>query len=563
MDAKYKILSLNKDAELVLYNDGTYTLRYTNTPKENFGICSLFLIQCYSNGYINKVPIENIVALRFNYKYSHGLYPLAPQLATSIVSMDDYICVKYTRNGIEHEVNIDIQKIRSHSMLGLKGVKIIQTSFDKVTGYYLNGNLISELSESTNTTKNNEHTISENLESDTLNGLFNVSDVKKKCDLEEIFSEFLKKGRNIPLGQKYAKEVLAHCQTREDFWHVINTLFKCDTRVYRSPVIDYLNENDISNFMPNEETLLSICKQLFSIADKPEKNIELLYHFKDILTDEIKEMIERNCNILSQPNAYYKLCSMLGMNTNELIGYCIQRFNAASYYCVYETLLDVYKKEGYSAVDKLITIYINDLNDSFIQRKLIKRLVYSEFKPKKNKPSEDIVKIKAGGFNEYIRICNSHEGKQKAQTIQSSITSNVGKKLEGKYVATYSNHYFLMANNGIRILLPKSMATKVLHKGDSANVYIAYADRTYNTLYATQMTSFDYDKIMQMPLLNNGDIIEISFESNGKAVPHKCYKEINVYLVSYPKKIDNKVRYKAKVIRQTSNRYNYLVKTVK
>ena len=106
------------------------------------------------------------------------------------------------------------------------------------------------------------------------------------------------------------------------------------------------------------------------------------------------------------------------------------------------------------------------------------------------------------------------------------------------------------------------MVTKALHKGDSANVHIVYADKIYNTLYATQMTSFDYIKIIQMPLLNNGDIIEISFESNGKPVPHKCYKKISVSLVSYPKKIDNKVRYKAKVIRQTLDRYHYLVKIV-
>lgn len=562
MDAEYKILSLWEGAELVLCTDGTYSLQHTDTTEKLSDTDTFFLIQCYSNGCINKVPIEDLIAMRFKYKYSHGFYPLSTLLATSIVSREDSLCVKYIKSGIEQSISIDIQKIRSHSMLGLKGVEIIGTSFDEVKAWYLNGNLISEYPANTKPINSNDYTPSEDLESDAPNGFLNASKVENQCDLEKVFSEYLKNGRNIPKGQKHAIETLTHCQTKEDFWHVINILFKCDVRIYRSPVIDYLNGNDISQFMPNKENLSSVCDQLFSIADKPEKNIEFLYHFKDVLTDEIKEKMERNCNILSLPNSYYKLCSMLGMNINELIEYCIKQSNAASYYCIYKTLLNVYEKEGYFAVNKLITIHIDNLNDTSIQGKLIKRLIYSDFKTKRYKSSEEITKIKAGGFNEYIRLCKSYEGKQNAKNIQNTITTNVGKKIVGKYVATYSNHYFLITNNGVRILLPKNMVTKVLYKGDSANVHIVYADKLYNTLYATQMTSFDYIKIIQMPLLNNGDIIEISFDSNGNPVPHKCYKKISVSLVSYPQTLDNKVRYKAKVIRQTSDRYHYLVKIV-
>ena len=562
MATEYKILSLWEGAELVLCTDGTYTLQHIDTTEKLSDTGTFFVIQCYSNGCINKVPIENLIDLRFNYKYSHGFYPLATLLATSIVSIEDSLCVKYLRSGREYRTSIDVQKIKPHSMLGLKGSDIIGSSFDKVIAWYLNSNLISDNSESSKSIKSNKDIVLEDLELDMSKVLLNVSKVENKCNLEEIFSEYLKDGRKIPKGQKHAQETLARCQTKEDFWHVINTLFKCNIQVYRSPVINYLNKNDISQFLPNEETLSSVCKQLFSITTKPEKNIEFLYCFKDILSDEIKEKIKRYCSSLSLPNLYCKLCDMLGMDTNKLIAYCIKQSNAASYYCVYETLLSVYKKEGYLAVSKLINTYIKDLNDTSIQCKLIKRLIYSDFMMGTSKTCEEVANIKAGGFKEYIRLCNSYESKQKAKTIQNSITSYVGKCLSGNYVATYSNHYFLMANNGIRILLPKSMTTKVLHKGDSANVHIAYADRIYNTLYATQMTSFDYVKIMQMPLLNNGDIIEISFESKGKPVPHKCYKKISISLVSYPKTIDNKVRYKVKVIRETSDRYHYLAKIV-
>ena len=106
------------------------------------------------------------------------------------------------------------------------------------------------------------------------------------------------------------------------------------------------------------------------------------------------------------------------------------------------------------------------------------------------------------------------------------------------------------------------MAAKALHEGDSVDIQIVYADKKYNTLYATQKASVDYIKIMQMPLLNNGDFIEISFDLYGKPVPHKCYKKIEISLVSYPIEIDNKVRYKAKVIHQTIDRYHYLAEIV-
>lgn len=148
-------------------------------------------------------------------------------------------------------------------MLGLRGVEIIGTSFDKVTAWYLNGNLISDHPKNTKPINSNDGTASEDLESDAPNEFLNVSKVENQCDLEKVFSEYLKNGRNIPKGQKHAIETLTHCQTKEDFWHVINTLFKCDARVYRSPVIDYLNENDISRFMPNKEILSSVCNQLF------------------------------------------------------------------------------------------------------------------------------------------------------------------------------------------------------------------------------------------------------------------------------------------------------------
>lgn len=264
----------------------------------------------------------------------------------------------------------------------------------------------------------------------------------------------------------------------------------------------------------------------------------------------------------SQPDIYVKVCEICGMNINGLIEYCIEQSNVASYYCIYETLIKVYQEEGYFTVSKLITTYINDLADTSIQAKLIKRLIYFVFKKEKNSMDAEIKKIKAGGFNEYRRLCASYDGKKEAQTVQNSISSYVGKMIEGRYIATYSNHYYLITNKGLRIMLPKNMAARELYEGETARVQIVYADMKYKTLYAIQEKFFDYGKIMQMPLLNKSDIIEISFDLHGTPIPHKCYKKIKVYLETFPKKIESNVRYKATVIRQTSDKYHYLVKIV-
>lgn len=562
MIADFKVLPLCKGTELVLCADGSYTVRYTDASIDCPDTSKYFIIQCYSNGYVNKVSVDNLISLRYDYKYSHGIFPLNNLLASCIVSTEDSIGVKYMRNGTERTASVDVVTLRTHSMLGLKGVDIIGTAFDEIIGWYLNGELIDFHLESMQPIDKNKDDASQNTMFITSN-TSDLSKVENDDELKERFSSYLVSGRNIPIGQKYAKEVLAQCQTKEEFWHTIKTLLNCSTKVYRSPIVDYLNEHDITQFMPNIETLSPICKVLFLVADKPEKNLEFLYHFKDVLTDELKDRIVQSINSLAQPVQYFKLCDMLRMSNNGIIEYCIKQSNPASYYCTYEMLLKVREKEGHFAANKLIDTFINSLDNTSIRGKLIKHLIDYEFNTGKSNPDAKVTKIKTGGFNEYLRLCTSQEGKEKHRNSQDAITSNVGKKIDGKYVATYSNHYFLITSNGLRILLPKTMSEKELREGDKAKVQIVFVDKKYNTLYATQKESVDYAKIMQMPLLNNGDVIEISFDIRGVPIPHKCYKRIKVNLDSYPKEIDNNTRYKAKVIRQTTDKYHYLVTLIK
>ena len=59
--------------------DGTYVLTIlssdsighdTETNTSDYSC----LLQCYSNGYINRVDLKELMSLRRNYTYSHGIY---------------------------------------------------------------------------------------------------------------------------------------------------------------------------------------------------------------------------------------------------------------------------------------------------------------------------------------------------------------------------------------------------------------------------------------------------------------------------------------------------------
>ena len=208
---------------------------------------------------------------------------------------------------------------------------------------------------------------------------------------------------------------------------------------------------------------------------------------------------------------------------------------------------------------KLLDSISEKINESRIEGKLLKKLIYNDYQKSLSNLNPDIIKIKSGGYKEFVNICQSHEGKKKYKEELKNISSYVGQRINASFVASYQNHYLLQIH-GMRVLLPKSMATQTITKDMFANVFIASADKAYDTLLATQREPVNYVKICQIPLLNVGDIIEVTFNVNGTIIPHKCYKKIRLSVASYPKGFDYKARYQARVIRQTSDKYHYLVK---
>lgn len=582
--------------------DGTYVLTLlssdsigheTETNTSDYSC----LLQCYSNGYINRVDLKELMSLRRNYTYSHGIYTSSSLLYCGICSENDFIIAQFEKTGKQYLSITPISSLALHSMLGLKGDKAIKTTFDAISKLYLltnelSGNItnliafcarnsyvgsdeptlskdlrwlfdniikqdigISQLEEVTAAPSNKENSEVEEFDFSSLIGIDHQEALRQK------FKEYLKKGRDIPKGQRHVKDVLALCKSKEDFWLTVKTLLECHVIIYRSPIVAYFKSNPNDIYYPDLNTLLPIIKLIFSTDDKIEKNLEFLYPFRALLTKENLLYIQSRINGLPKPEDYHIYGSIFNLSSKDLIDYCLENITPASYFCIYEVIKNISKKEGGTSARKEVGSISNRIDDRRIEGKLIKDLLNYEFR-NKNVLTADLVVIKSGGFDEYIKICRSYEGKKKFKEELKNITSYVGKRVEARFVASYQNHYFLKANE-MRILLPKKMATQKINENVVANVFIAMADKAYDTLLATQREPVSYKMLMETPLLNAGDIIELTFNINGTIIPHKCYKKIRVAVASYPKGFNYKARYQARVIRQTSDKYHFLVKLIK
>lgn len=580
--------------------DGTYVLTIlssdsighdTETNTSDYSC----LLQCYSNGYINRVDLKELMSLRRNYTYSHGIYTSSSLLYCGICSENDFIIAQFEKAGKQYLSITSVSSLALHSMLGLKGDKTIKTTFDTISKWYLLNNEfssnitnliafcsrdgyiasdestlsnelrwlfdniikqdigLSQMEEVIGTPSNIEDSGSEEFDFSSLIGIDN------QVALWQKFNEYLKKGRDIPKGQRHVKDVLALCNNKEDFWLTVKTLLECHAIIYRSPIVAYFNSNPNGIYYPDLNTLTPIIKLLFSTNNKIEKSLEFLYPFRTLLTKEILQDIQSRIKGLSKPEDYHIYGVLFNYSPQKLIDYCLEEASPASYYCVYEILQKVSKKEGFFGTKKLLDSISDKIDDSRIEGKLIKKLLNNDFQKNRANLSPDIIKIKSGGYKEYLKILNSYEGKKKFKEELKNITSYVGKRVDARLVASYQNHY-LLQRHGVRILLPKDMATQTISKHVDINVFIAMADKAYDTLLATQREPVSYKMLMETPLLNAGDIIELTFNINGTITPHKCYKKIRVSVASYPKGFDYKARYQARVIRQTSDKYHYLVK---
>jgi hypothetical protein len=133
----------NQSFDLYFYQDGSCQLGHY-LPEENAVACipidpsmkTKYVIQCYNNGCVNKMPVRNLYNMQFDYRYKNALYKDAVLQKVIILSNEDFILLKSRQLNNYYVKLYPIWDISAHASLGLKGNQLISQNYDEVEGWY-------------------------------------------------------------------------------------------------------------------------------------------------------------------------------------------------------------------------------------------------------------------------------------------------------------------------------------------------------------------------------------------------------------------------------------------
>lgn len=115
---------------LALFSDGTYMLEDlsdTDSVANEILVISnqTMLLQCYESGYVNKVSVDELWELRRNFVYKNATCAQWNMRALLIASDNDILEIQFQNGSEENNCSVLISSIKEHSMLGLKGSRIV------------------------------------------------------------------------------------------------------------------------------------------------------------------------------------------------------------------------------------------------------------------------------------------------------------------------------------------------------------------------------------------------------------------------------------------------------
>ncbi|MEG1723544.1 MAG: ATP-binding protein [Bacteroidales bacterium] len=94
-----------------------------------------YLLQCYGNGCVNKVPVRELLAKSKGYFYKNGINRDAELLLACVVPDEVKILIQTKRSGDEFVKIYDSANVSRHQLLHLKGNQIVGSDFDGVIRY--------------------------------------------------------------------------------------------------------------------------------------------------------------------------------------------------------------------------------------------------------------------------------------------------------------------------------------------------------------------------------------------------------------------------------------------
>lgn len=125
-------IPIGTDTVFSINTDGTYTItteaaNASGYDRETIAIEGSCLLQCYSNGYANIISLNDLLQLRKNYSYSHGIYNNTTLQLCGICTRADFIVVLFEKTAKKHLSIAPVSELNLHSMLGLKGDNVVKT----------------------------------------------------------------------------------------------------------------------------------------------------------------------------------------------------------------------------------------------------------------------------------------------------------------------------------------------------------------------------------------------------------------------------------------------------
>lgn len=144
--------------------------------------------------------------------------------------------------------------------------------------------------------------------------------------------------------------------------------------------------------------------------------------------------------------------------------------------------------------------------------------------------------------------------------IQDTFT-RIGEFKTCSVIKKYQNHYMLSPVNGLGVLLPKKYCKQELKIKQSIKVQIVHIDTSRPVIFVSEIDNITEQDILSVPLLNIGDIINISFYKELPQV-HNCYAHVKIKISPQSKNINYNKKYLAEVINNCDDYFTYEVKLI-
>lgn len=570
---------------LCFYENGSYVISrdpetegLVSQVSYNDKSTSMYIVQCYKNGHVNKIPVKNLFNLREEYEYRNGVYRETSLEKCFILDSKDYIIARFKVNQKEYYRFANVSSVSVHSSLGLRGTPVAcYSDVQDLAWFYLKfesvspslADMIRDASSGLGVEKENpkyqegilwirqnvcNEEVGEPNSSSENNEIVNLLINKEYDRVRDFFSQFIKPSSKTPQIQNLAKESISLIKDNENLWRLVSILIECSVNIYRKPIVDAFDGNSsLHVFKPEVSVLDNIVQTVFSFDNKYNQSLALVYHYRDCLSEKSKDFIYKQCSKLTTPLDYERFSEIVGLDFDETIEVLLSDAVPASYFRLYEVLSSYLKENGRTAARQLARKILSELSDKKTSAKLFKQLISYAIcdEPIGNDSIISIKRIISEGFNEYNKYCSRRQSQVNIQRTASNINSYIGKKDSYVVIGVYKNHYLLTSRDGLLTLLPKNCSIGKHSSGNAVNVTIIDVDSSHRTLFVSEISKVDKKAIRTLPLVDINDVIEVKFTiHNGLTpVPSKCFSRLHVRIVEYPSEFNYKLKYQARVVR--------------